>query len=140
MDLREDGGKTFLEPSGHGGQRTKNRQPARQNIKPDLADCLRGMVQRRWSDVMPWLRRTNSKLFPVGIKVWQDIASILRLDLAAARCSYREKARQEGQPFDPDFLNAVDSQGRVIDFHALRYTCGPGSCTSVLTSRRFSES
>jgi integrase len=25
---------------------------------------------------------------------------------------------------NPDFLSAVDSQGRVVDFHALRYTCG----------------
>lgn len=110
-DLKEENGKHFLELSGAGGQRTKNRQPARQFIKPDLAACLEGMYRRRWSDVVPWLRRTDSKLFPVGIRTWQNIAGVLRQDLAAARCAYREKIRQEGQPFDPDFLSAVDSQG-----------------------------
>jgi hypothetical protein len=31
---------------------------------------------------------------------------------------------KEGKRVNPDFLSALDSQGQVIDFHALRYTCG----------------
>jgi len=124
MDLHEEGGKAFLELSGKGKQRTKYGRLARQFIKQDLADCLKGMFQRRWSDVVPWLRRTDSKIFPVGIKVWQDIASILRMDLAAARAAYRAQMLKEGKPVNPDFLSALDSQGQVVDFHALRYTCG----------------
>ncbi|QDT57293.1 Tyrosine recombinase XerC [Caulifigura coniformis] len=124
MDLHVEGGKTSLELSGKGAQRTKNGKPARQYIKPDLADCIDGMIRRRWDDVMPWLRRRDSKIFPAGLRTWQNIAAVLRQDLSAARVAYREQRAKEGQPFDPDFLTAVDSEGRVVDFHALRYTCG----------------
>lgn len=96
---------------------TKNRKKARQYIHPDLADQLRDLLDDR----------------PANVRVFQmphetDISGMLRVDLAAARTVWvnaadlnqRERAHRETS----DFLCPKNHEGKVLDFHSLRHTCG----------------
>lgn len=80
------------------GRSTKNKQAAKQYITSELRDQLRSKLP-----------------FNVGSR----LAELLRDDLAIAR----ELALAEG-PLPKDFLQPIDSEGEVLDFHALRHTCG----------------
>src|SRR5690606_33012253 len=57
---------------------------------------------------------------PLRIPAPQRLAELLRSDLAIARWY----AGNEGKEISADFLRPVDGRGDVLDFHALRHTCG----------------
>ena len=98
------------------GSNTKNAKPAEQLLTPRLADKLRAMTARQMPAV---------NLF--GINDMNKLALIIRADMAAARAqwiadsnSLDERNKREAS----DFLKCLDSEDRVVDFHALRHTCG----------------
>ena len=56
-----------------------------------------------------------------------DTAAMLREDLAAARAAWLAtfpEGEQRAEQAKTSFLLAADAAGNVIDFHALRHTCG----------------
>ena len=57
-----------------------------------------------------------------------DVAAMLRADLAAARRTWIEEARSVPEEHlhreQSDFLCDVCHSGEVLDFHAMRHTCG----------------
>lgn len=79
---------------------TKNKQEATQYITEDLAKRLAGQL--------PFAA-------PYG-----RLAELLREDLETAREAYLQK-RKKPKPY---FLEVADAKGHVLDFHALRHTCG----------------
>lgn len=96
---------------------TKARKAARQYVRPALADELRSHAARMLPGA-PLLAMPPST----------ETTRMLRADLADARAAWiddagddaGERIRREGS----DFLAAEDHDGRVLDFHALRHTCG----------------
>ena len=98
-------------------RQTKNGKAARQYIRPELARDLAGYVAR----AMP-----GAAVFAMPRR--EHVAIMLRADLSAAREAWlaeagidaEERIKREGS----DFLRAEDHDGRVLDFHALRHTCG----------------
>jgi len=97
--------------------RTKNRKVARQFIRDTLAESL---------------RQHAARMVP-GVSVFSlpdpgDMAAMLREDLADARRAWIEAARHDpneaAKRRESDFLIPMDSEGRILDFHALRHTCG----------------
>jgi integrase len=98
-------------------RRTKNRKAARQYIKPNLASELAEHVSKAMPGVpvftMPSIER---------------VAKMLRADLEDARKAWQADAGSDARDrIDreaSDFLRAQDHDGRVLDFHALRHTCG----------------
>jgi integrase len=94
-------GPDFLRlAAGH----TKNGQDAKQYITPDLAAQLNGCLPFE----LPW----DGAVYRT--------ARLLRDDLAAARAKYESEATNP----DKWLLRPTDAAGRVLDFHALRHTCG----------------
>ncbi len=99
------------------GANTKNGKAARQFVQRDLADDLAAHADR----LMP-----GARLFTMPSA--GRVAKMIREDLANARAAWiadagddpAEHARRLGS----DFLTAEDHDGRVVDFHALRHTCG----------------
>ncbi len=95
---------------------TKNGKPAHQYIKPDLAAALCPYVEAR---------PPEGTVFPVPGK---GMAAILRSDLAAARKAWLDQAKDDPALLkkrqESDFLLARNHSGEVLDFHALRHTCG----------------
>ncbi len=95
---------------------TKNGRPAHQYIKADLAAALREYVETR---------PPEAAIFPVPDK---GMAAILRSDLAAARKAWLDQAKDDPillkKRQESDFLLARNHSGEVLDFHALRHTCG----------------
>jgi len=99
---------------------TKSRKAARQYVRPALAADLAGHVSR----MMP-----GAPVFAMPGS--QYVPKMLRADLDAARTEWikaagtdaAERVRRESS----DFLSAEDHDGRVVDFHALRHTCGAGA-------------
>jgi integrase len=95
---------------------TKNGRPAHQYIKADLAAALREYVETR---------PPEAAIFPVPDK---GMATILRSDLAAARKAWLDQAKDDPillkKRQENDFLLARNHSGEVLDFHALRHTCG----------------
>ena len=81
---------------------TKNKQDARQYITKSLRDRL--------VEALPFVVPDEERL-----------AELLRHDLAVARAS-AEKAKD--QKLTNGFLEPVNSLDHVLDFHALRHTCG----------------
>jgi len=94
---------------------TKNRKAARQYILPDLAVALMKHVSR----CMP-----GARVFSMPRR--EHVASMLRADLASSREAWLKQAPAEERLArdQSDFLLAVDHDGRKLDFHALRHTCG----------------
>jgi len=84
------------------GSRTKNKKPAQQFITADLAERLRGEL-------------------PFHVHDRNRMAQILRLDLAIARWFW---LNSEPKDLPEHFLQHMDARGAVLDFHALRHTCG----------------
>jgi integrase len=95
---------------------TKNGKPAHQYIKADLAAALLQYVESR---------PPEATIFPLPEK---GMAAILRSDLAAARKAWLDQAKDDPTMLkkreESDFLLARNHSGEVLDFHALRHTCG----------------
>ena len=95
----------------------KSRRACKQYIRTDLADDLAQHI----ATAMP-----GAPVFTMPRR--EHVAEMLRHDLEAARAAWldqagsdaAESARRSGS----DFLAAEDHDGRVLDFHALRHTCG----------------
>lgn len=82
---------------------TKNGKPAQQFVSDALAMRLADFVSRKTKNAMVFKVNSNTRL-----------AQYLRNDCDDAR----------GDNTCPDFLRSPDSQGRILDFHCLRHTCG----------------
>jgi integrase len=88
---------------------TKNRKAAKQYIDQTLAGEIRKHIEGRAG---------NQAVF--DIPVW-DTAPMIQDDLNAARSEWLKAG---GDASNADFLSPVNSEGEVLDFHALRHTCG----------------
>jgi integrase len=91
---------------------TKNGQQARQFISDSLAADLRKHVARK---------APGAEVFEVASR--SEMARTLRADIRDARAEWLKTVDDE-QAEGGDFLRSPDSQGQVLDFHALRHTCG----------------
>ena len=96
---------------------TKNRQNARQYVQPDLAGGLRELV------------RTKAPKTPVfALPRRDDMAAMTRADLSDARSAWLGAAKHNPDEYEwrerSDFLNNVNHEGELLDFHSLRHTCG----------------
>ena len=96
---------------------TKNAKDARQYIRSDLAAALRQHVQKK---------TPQAAVFDLPAP-W-DMAKMLRADLAAARQEWIKAAGKDADERQrreqSDFLVEKNHAGEVLDFHALRHTCG----------------
>jgi integrase len=81
---------------------TKNKLDAKQYITADLQAKLQGVL-------------------PFEVPDRQRLASLLRTDLVIARDLYLDQG-PSNKPVG--FLQPLDAVGHVLDFHALRHTCG----------------
>lgn len=84
---------------------TKNRLPAKQYITEGL--------KRKLEDID----------LPFNVPNEDRLAELLRADLEVAREQYVKSVKAPAKP-DPFLLKPVDNLGHVLDFHALRHTCG----------------
>jgi len=84
---------------------TKNRKDAKQYITPSLRKRLVGRL--------PFDLPSNINL----------LAEMVRADLANARAAAL-KAKHKPASTDIHFLSTTNALGHVMDFHALRHTCG----------------
>lgn len=94
----------------------KNRKTARQFIDRGLAEDLRRLAGTGQGGVGV-----------IRLPHECDVAEMLRADLAAARAAWIESAADSTEAqerSESDFLLAKDHDGRWLDFHALRHTCG----------------
>lgn len=95
---------------------TKNNQTARQYVTVELAARLGKLVSKKTG---------RAPVFSLPPRY--EMADMLRADLAEARRLWLEsfkdpEARTENA--ESDFLAAENHDDEVIDFHALRHTCG----------------
>jgi integrase len=96
---------------------TKNKKDARQYIKADLAEQL--------------LEHIAAKLptAPVfSMPESEDVADMLRADLALARKNWIEAAKhdpdEQRRRMESVFLAEGNHEGETLDFHSLRHSCG----------------
>jgi integrase len=98
-------------------ENTKNGQEARQYIQADLAAELRALVANK---------TPAANVFTMPNE-W-DVADMLRADLAAARQQWLDEVKHDAEArakrAESDFLAPTNHDGEVIDFHALRHSCG----------------
>jgi integrase len=96
---------------------TKNRCAAQQYLRAELAERLVAHAAQM-APGAPVFRLPDA---------W-DMAAMLREDLADARQAWidavRHDAEQAKERTESDFLTPKNSEGRTLDFHALRHTCG----------------
>jgi len=96
---------------------TKNRKHARQYIQPDLAQELLAFLKTR---------PASGPIFKMPHVT--DMARMVRGDLAAARGAWLKQARHDAVELarrqESDFLCPKNHEGKVLDFHSLRHTCG----------------
>jgi len=96
---------------------TKNRQEARQYIQADLAAELRAIVANKTPAALVF---TMPDEF--------HVADMLRADLAAARQQWLDEVKHDAEArakrVESDFLASENHEGEIIDFHALRHSCG----------------
>lgn len=95
----------------------KNRKTARQFIDIALAARL---------DDLQSQRQPGETLFS-SLPHETDVADMIKDDLSEARRQWIEAAgspAEEAERIASDFLSAKDHDGKVLDFHALRHTCG----------------
>ena len=96
---------------------TKNGKDARQYIQVALAGELHLHIATK---------APRAKVFSMPAK--EDVAAMLRADLADARRARMRKAKHDPQEYlrrqESDFLAAENHEGEVLDFHSLRHTCG----------------
>ena len=98
------------------GSSTKNSKPAEQLLTPRLAAKMREHCECK----MP-----GANLF--SITDLNRLAIVIRADFAAARAKWIAEAKgvdEQNKRNASDFLKSPDSEGHVVDFHALRHTCG----------------
>lgn len=99
------------------GAGTKNRKDARQYVTPELAAELKAHAAKK----MP-----TAPVFAMPGEY--ELAPMLRADTADARRRWLEAAKDDPEEYQRrhqlDFLADVDHEGRRLDFHCLRYTCG----------------
>ena len=96
---------------------TKNAKDARQYVQPDLAAEIRQHIA------------TKAPAAPVFTMPHEaDVAEMLRADLADARQGWLKAVRHDPKERawrqESDFLLPVNHEGEMLDFHALRHTCG----------------
>jgi len=91
---------------------TKNAKLAKQYVSDALAAKLSKAVARK----LP-----GANVFNVVERTY--MAKILREDIACARKLWLAIPENKKEK-DGDFLKSPNSEGEVIDFHALRHTCG----------------
>ncbi|NQU22273.1 MAG: tyrosine-type recombinase/integrase [Candidatus Nealsonbacteria bacterium] len=95
---------------------TKNREDARQYIQSELARRLKQHVG------------ANGVRNVFHMPDNSDVAPMLRADLADARKAWLDDARKASKERtrreESDFLLEANFEGEVLDFHALRHTCG----------------
>jgi len=99
-----------------GADSTKNRRAARQYFGPRLASELGDYLFGRPS-------AGNAFELPHAT----SMARMLRNDVEAARSEWLEqgpRGRDCGGVAEEDYLSTKNSAGEVLDFHALRHTCG----------------
>ncbi len=98
-------------------ENTKNGQEARQYIHADPAAELRAIVANK---------TPAGAVFTMPDE-WH-VADMLRADLAAARQQWLDEVKHDpyasAKRSESDFLAATNHQGEVLDFHALRHSCG----------------
>ncbi len=96
---------------------TKNGKMARQYIQPELAANLRAHVANK---------APQAPVF--GLCHEANVARMLRDDLADARKWWLREAKGDPDEYarreKSDFLTDVNHDGAILDFHALRHTCG----------------
>jgi len=95
---------------------TKNKKDMTQPLQPRTAAALKAAFARKLPD---------ARAFDMPDK-W-DTATMLRRDLDGARQKWLEAAKtpnERRERAESDFLAAEDSEGRKLDFHALRTTTG----------------
>lgn len=96
---------------------TKNAKDARQYIQADLAGELRAHIATK---------APAARVF--GMPRREDVAKMLRADLADARREWLKAARHDPEERarreQSDFLLEKNHEGEILDFHALRHTCG----------------
>lgn len=91
---------------------TKNSKTAKQYISDELAADLTKLVARKLPGAL---------VFNVASRT--EMARTLRSDVVDARRLWLETPEGKRDK-DSDFLKSPTSQGEVLDFHALRHTCG----------------
>ena len=99
-----------------GKPNTKNRKLMKIPVRRALADLL----QQHLRGKLP-----TTSAFDMPAK-WET-ADMIRSDLEAARAAWIAEGtipEDRAKRAKSDFLAAVDSEGRRVDFHALRTTCG----------------
>ena len=98
-------------------ENTKNGQEARQYIQADLAEELRRLVTKK---------TPTANVFTMPDE-W-NVAEMLRADLAEARKLWLDEVKHDAEARakrdKSDFLAVRNDEGEVLDFHALRHTCG----------------
>lgn len=93
---------------------TKNAKQAKQYLSDALAADLSKRVASRMA---------SAKVFNVSSRT--DMAKTLRKDVKAARLLWLDSLDEAGRrKSNSDFLKSPNSQKEVLDFHALRHTCG----------------
>jgi integrase len=95
---------------------TKNAKPAEQNLTRSLAVRLEEYLANK----MP-----SAKAFP--IVDLNRLAIVLKKDLEASRADWIKEVKsvdEINKRVASDFLLQVSHDGKRLDFHALRYTCG----------------
>jgi len=112
--LHLDGERPFVVVEAGG---TKNRTVARQYIRPELAERLR---------IHAAMMSPGAAVFALPDR--RGLPAMLRADLEAARAAWLAEAAHDpveaARRAESDFLAVEDHDGRVVDFHALRHTCG----------------
>lgn len=93
------------------GEHTKNGKDARQFISDALAKALKKHLRGH---------KATDPIFNVPEKT----ALILHKDLIAAREAWVKEAGEEAAKEAPYFLAQKNSEDEIMDFHALRHTCG----------------
>jgi hypothetical protein len=109
-----DGSQPFIRVKA---ANTKNRKDAQQFIQRDLAEQLRVHLASK---------TPTSRVFDLPDPT--DMAAMLRVDLAAARRAWLRECLNDLDAYvareQSDFLAEKDHDGKLLDFHSLRHTCG----------------
>ncbi len=96
---------------------TKNREPARQYVKPDLAIALAEHIATKVS---------SAPVFSMP-RGW-EVAEMLRADVADARKAWVDAAKHDPEEYEKrqqsDFLAETNHDGERLDFHSLRHSTG----------------
>ncbi len=96
---------------------TKNSEMARLYIQPELADDLHVIVA---------VMTSNTPVFKMPHVA--NVSAMFKRDLKTARKAWWKAAKSDPQEYErrtkDDFLSDANEAGELLDFHALRHTCG----------------